>query len=137
VFFELSSGVSLVEVLCAAGSYQPSFVFIVLDERPPTPRGTVLSFQTYQSPDGTSLEEVTATEMVGEPAVIPEQRALTVLNLWRQTADCGVWARYAIGDGAPKLEAARARFPCPTRPGPPAQSRGGSPPSGWKIVAVR
>jgi hypothetical protein len=110
---------------------------MMLDERAPTPRGTVLSFKTYQSPDGTSLEEVTATEMVGEPAVIPEQRALTVLNLWRQTADCGVWARYAIGDGAPKLEAARARFPCPTHPGPPALSRGGSPPSGWKIVAVR
>jgi hypothetical protein len=43
-FHELAPGLSVVEVLCAAGSYQPSHVYVRFDERGSSREATLLSF---------------------------------------------------------------------------------------------
>jgi hypothetical protein len=135
VFHQIAPGVSLVEVLCSAGAYQPSFVIVRLDERSRAPVADVLSFLTYGSTDGSSLEPAQQVEMTGEPFLLPEQRELTVLNVFRQTRDCGIWTRYGIRDGAPQLKEVRVRLPCPTGTGMPVSSEPGRPPRGWRLIA--
>ena len=135
VFHQIVPGVSLVEVLCSAGAYQPSFVIVRLDERSQTPVADVLSFLTYESTDGSSLEPAQQVEMTGEPSLLLEQRELTVLNVFRQTRDCGIWTRYGIRDGAPQLKEVRVRLPCPAGAGVPVSSEPGRPPRGWRLIA--
>jgi hypothetical protein len=135
VFHPMVPGVSLVEVLCAAGAYQPSFVIVRFDERGSQPAATVLSFPTFASPDGRSLEPEEQTELTGDASISKAVQELTVLNLFRQTRDCGVWSRYGIGDPAPQLKEARAQSPCPDNPGPPVTSDAGVPPRGWRTIA--
>ena len=136
VFNELAPGISFVEVLCAAGSYQPSFVYVRLDERSTAPIATLLTFPVYESSDGVSIESVKASEIWGEPFVSPARRELAVLNLARQTGDCGIWTRYNIGGELPEMVDAR-RAPCATRPGAPATSSNGEPPRGWQPLPAR
>jgi len=136
VFNELAPGISFVEVLCAAGSYQPSFVYVRFDERSTTPIATLLVFPVYESSDGVSIESVKASEIWGEPFVSPARRELAVLNLARQTGDCGIWTRYNIGGELPQILDAR-RALCSTRPGAPATSNDGEPPRGWQPVSTR
>jgi hypothetical protein len=136
VFNELSPGISFVEVLCAAGAYQPSFVYVRLDERSTIPIARLLIFPVYESSDGVSIESAKASEIWGEPFVSPARRELTILNLARQTGDCGIWTRYNIGGDLPEMVDAR-RAPCATRPGAPATSSNGEPPRGWQPVNAR
>jgi len=136
VFDELGPGLSFVEVLCAAGSYQPSFVYVRFDERARAPVATVVSFRVYQSPDGRSIERTDETELWGEPSVSSVRQELTVLNLARQTGDCGIWSRYHIGNETPTAVDVRTRLPCPPRPGPRATSESGDPPRGWRPVQI-
>jgi hypothetical protein len=135
VFHQIAPGVALVEVFCASGAYQPSFVIVRLDERAAAPVATVLSFPTLESPDGRSFEPAEQTELTGDSSISEAVQELTVLNLFRQTRDCGVWSRYGIGDAAPQLKEARAQSPCPDNPGPPVTSDPGAPPRGWRIIA--
>ena len=136
VFNELSPGVSFVQVLCAAGSYQPSFVYMRFDERSPAPVAALLIFPVYESSDGVSIESVKASEIWGEPFVSPARRELAVLNLARQTGDCGIWTRYNIGGEIPVVVDARSAR-CSTGPGTPAASSDGQPPRGWQPVRAR
>ena len=136
VFNELAPGISFVEVLCAAGSYQPSFVYVRFDERSTAPIATLLIFPVYESSDGVSIASVKASELWGEPFVSPARRELAILNLTRQTGDCGIWTRYNIGGEIPEMVDAR-RAPCSTRPGAPATSSDGEPPRGWQPVSAR
>jgi hypothetical protein len=133
-FHKLTDGVSLVNVLCASGSYQGSFVYVRLDERQAAPEATVLGFASYQAVDDKSVEKVQATEIWGEPTVLEGTGELTILNLFRQTGDCGLWSRYAVADGSPRLEEVRARLQCPASPGRRAELEAGQPPSGWKPI---
>jgi hypothetical protein len=135
VFHQIAPSVSLVEVFCSAGAYQPSFIIVRLDERSQAPVADVLSFVTYESTDGSSLESVQQVEMTGEPSILAEQREVTVLNVFRQTRDCGIWTRYGIPDGAPQLKEARVRLPCPAGPGVPVSTEPGRPPRGWRLIA--
>ena len=135
VFHQIGPRVSLVEVLCSAGAYQPSFVIVRLDERSQVPVADVLSFLTYESTDGRSLEPAQQVEMTGEPSILPEQRELTVLNVFRQTRDCGIWTRYSIRDRVPQLTEVRVRLPCPTGAGVPVSPERGRPPRGWRLIA--
>lgn len=134
VFMPVAAGVSVVQVLCAAGAYQPSFVYIRYDETAAPPASTLLEFATYRSPDGTTLEPAVATELPGEAFLDAGARELAVLNLFRQTADCGVWTRYSLTGARPQLREARARVPCPAGPGEPARPEGAAPPAGWEPI---
>ena len=134
-FYSISGGISLVQVICAAGAYQPTFVFVRLDERAGNAEARVLMFDTYQSPDGTSVEVVASAELTGDAWVSSDGTALALLSFSRQTRDCGIWTRYAIEDGTPRPTEVRGRLPCPESPGPPVASDARDPPAGWTVVA--
>jgi hypothetical protein len=136
-FVELAPGLALVEVLCAAGSYQPSSVYIRLDERGASRVATLLTFTTYQSPDGVVAEAAPAeAEVWGQVTVAAAAQELSVLTLSRQLADCGVWTRHSVATERPALIAAAYRLPCPATPGPPADAGGGHAPRGWRPIRL-
>jgi hypothetical protein len=127
----LAEGIRLVEVHCAAGAYQPSMLFIRLDQNPSPPVVTTLTFTTYDSPDGESLERAESTELWGEATVLPDRRELTLLSVSRQTRDCGTWSRYTLAAERPRLLELYAQIVCPAEQGPPADPAPGRPPQGW------
>jgi hypothetical protein len=133
-FHLLQPGLSFVIVRCALGAYQPTSVVILLDERPPVPTSTVLSFPTFDSADGKTLTPARTAELVGEIAVLDGHNSLTVLSKARQIGDCGTWARYEFKDGAPVLAGFAERVACPESGGAPANPKAGEPPKGWRKV---
>ena len=135
-FNDLAPGLSVVEVLCAAGAYQPSHVYLRHDERGSSRDVTLLEFPVLQSPDGVSVERSTETELWGVSQIAIGKRELSMLSLSRQTGDCGIWTRYAIGTERPALLAAASRLPCPAQPGPPADPADGGAPRGWREVSL-
>jgi hypothetical protein len=132
----LADGSTLVQIRCAAGAYQPSqLVMRTIDARPSV--ASILTFTTWESADGESLEQTESEEVWGELTYLPEAQELTLLTLSRQTGDCGTWAEYRLADGNPKLEALYARMPCPAEPGEAVNPGPGKPPKGWKRIEVR
>lgn len=134
-FHRLAPGLATVSIVCAAGSYQPSQVFLRLDERGSSPIASVLAFPVYRSDDGVHVEETRDAEIAGEAVFSPDGREVSVLALSRQIGDCGIWTRYAIGSEQPRITAAAARLPCPEAPGDPAEATPGHAPSGWAPIA--
>jgi len=132
----LAPGVSLVEVLCAAGAYQPSHVYVRYDEQGVSPIATLLEFPVFVSADEATPEVSFETEIWGESSLSSDGRSLSVLVFSRQMADCGVWSRYAIESERPRLVAAAARLPCPSTPGPAAESSAGAAPRGWRPLTI-
>jgi len=133
---ELAPQLTLVDVLCAAGAYQPSHVFLRLDERGSSRVVSVLEFTPFDSEDGRTVAvSAPRRELWGEAYVAVDRRELSVLSLSRQLGDCGVWHKWAIGTEQPRLLAAAARLPCPSRPGTAAQMIAGDAPSGWRRMA--
>jgi len=136
VIHALAPGVSLVEVLCAAGAYQPSHVYFRYDERSTPPIATLLEFAVFLSADEATPDVSLETEIWGESSLSPDGRALSVLTLSRQMADCGVWSRYAVEAERPRLVAAAAQWPCPATPGPPAESSDAGAPRRWRPLTI-
>lgn len=135
-FHALGAGVSTVAIVCAAGSYQPSQLFVRLDERGSSPDARMLEFSVPQSEDGRRVTHSTETELFGEAVLSPDGRELSMLTVARQLGDCGIWSRYSIATDHPKLMAAAAKLPCPATPGEPAASSNGGPPAGWLALAT-
>ena len=133
-FLALHPELTVVAVLCAAGAYQPSFVYYLADTGGGQVAATLLEFPTYESPDGQSLIATRQSELWGEPSLLPASGELAVLSLARQTGDCGTWARYGFDDGSVELREFWAALPCPTEIQPPADPAPGSPPAGWTKV---
>jgi hypothetical protein len=132
VFHPLTSQLSVVEVVCAAGSYQASSTVIRLDERTPTREVSVLRFPIYESEDGVEFTTTETSEIWGEIAIAAAKPVMTVLNLARQTGDCGVWTRYDIASTVPAIIDVRARLPCPSRARPPVRFAVDHGPPGWR-----
>jgi hypothetical protein len=130
----LGSGVSLVEVTCAAGAYQPSTLRFRLTEDANGARTDPLSFPVYVSENGRDLTVSQEAEVWGESMVDGAAAEIVILSLGRQTADCGVWARYSLAGEQPRLLDAAARTECPAQPGPPARLSGASPPADWTPI---
>ena len=130
----LASGVSLVEVTCAAGSYQPSVMRFRLTEGTGVASSTLLTFPVYTSEDGRDLRMSQEAEVWGESVVITPAAEIAILGLARQTADCGVWARYSLAGEQPRLLDAAARVECPVPLGSPVQLSGARPPAGWTAI---
>ncbi len=131
----LNATVSLVEVTCAAGSYQPSVRRFKLIEDGKDSGSVPLSFLVYVSEDGRGSWLVSQeTEVWGESAVTPATGEIVILSVARQTADCGVWARYSLAPAQPRLLAAAARVQCPRTPGPPVPVSPSGPPAGWDAI---
>lgn len=136
-FHAVSAGVSTVAILCAAGSYQPSHLFLRFDERGSSPEARLLEFPVPQSEDGRTVTRATETELAGEVVFSPDGHMLSVLSLARQLGDCGIWSRYAVATDHPKLTAAAAKLPCPATPGDPAAPVNGEAPGGWPALDTR
>lgn len=132
---QLGSTVSLVEVTCAAGSYQPSVLRFRLTEDNAGARAVPLTFTVYESEDGRDLRVSSRTEVWGDSIVTPASGEIAILSVARQTADCGVWARYSLAADEPRLLAAAARVQCPVTPGAPVTISESGPPSGWDPVS--
>jgi hypothetical protein len=130
----LRSTVSLVEVICAAGSYQPSVIRFALADDTAGVRSVPLTFPVYATEDGRDLRLSQETEVWGESVVTPESAEISILSLSRQTADCGVWARYSLAADQPRLLAAAARVRCPDTPGAPVAISASGPPPGWDAI---
>ncbi len=130
-FHRLADGVTLVQVTCAAGAYQGSSVFVRLDETTEPAVARTLTFTTFTSADGATLEPDETVEVWGETTVLAETQQLTVLTVARQLRDCGTWARYALDAPEPRVVEVFAQVVCPEEPGPPAQPEPGRPPDGW------
>jgi hypothetical protein len=133
----LGSAVSLVEVTCAAGSYQPSVIRFKLTEDGAGAHSVPLSFPIYSSDDGLGLQLSQEVEVWGESVVTPEAAEIAILSVGRQTADCGIWARYSLAGDRPRLLAAAARVRCPTTPGRPVSVSGSGAPAGWDAIPRR
>ena len=93
-----------------------------------------LAFPVYTSDDGRSLTLSNEAEVWGDSVVNGAVAEIVILSLARQTADCGVWARYSLAGDQPRLLAAAARTRCPASPGPPARVSGSDPPPGWMTI---
>ena len=130
-FASLGRGVSLVEVTCAAGSYQPSTRRFKLIEGAGGARSVPLSFPVYSSENGRDLTLSQEAEVWGDSAVNEAAAEIVILTLARQTADCGVWTRYSLAGDQPALLVAAARVQCPPAPGPAAGLSVFGPPAGW------
>ena len=77
----------LVLVMCAVGSYQPSFLLYRLTQHAPS----ALALETYVEGDKQTLQRAEETELWGEPAFNADTKELIILNAARQTKDCGTW----------------------------------------------
>ena len=130
----LGSGVSLVEVTCAAGAYQPSALRYALNEDAGGARARLLVFEVYASENGRDLTLSRESEVWGESVANGAAAEIAILSLARQTADCGVWARYSLAGDQPRLLAAAARTECPAAPGTAARLSGTAPPADWPTI---
>ncbi len=135
-FHTLSPGVSLLAVRCASAAYQPSWVFLRIDERGPEARALALSFPVFESPDGEAIEPSESVEVWGEPTFDPATNELILLRVSRQTRDCGLWVRYALDAEGPRPLELYARLPCPTQPTPAVEAVSKGPPEGWTRIPV-
>jgi hypothetical protein len=133
-FHVLEPQLSVVAVVCAAGSYQPSSTIIRFDERPPVAEVSVVRFPVYEAETGATYTTTETDEVWGELVIDPEKAIMTVTNLARQTGDCGIWTRYDIASNPPAVMDARARLPCPSRAQPPVRSDIGRAPLGWRAI---
>jgi hypothetical protein len=134
-FHQLAPGLSLVDVLCAAGGYAPSHLFIRLDERGSSVQAAVLAFPVLHSPDGETIERAIETEVWGQATVASDTRQLSLLTPSRQLGDCGVWTLYTVATEQPRILEAASRLPCPATPGEPADPQPWSAPPGWRRVS--
>lgn len=121
----------LVIVMCAVGGYQPSFLLYRLKEQVPN----ALALETYVATDGQNLQRVQDKELWGEPVFIADTRELVILNVARQTRDCGTWAKYSFTPNAAKLQEFRVKLPCPSEMAEPVNPDPGSPPEGWRRIS--
>ena len=92
----------------------------------------MLRFPVYEAENGATFTTSETVEIWGEISIDPAKPIMTVLNLARQTGDCGVWTRYDIAGNPPIVTEARARLPCPSRARPPVRSDIGRAPLGWR-----
>lgn len=129
--YTLQNDLELVSVLCSAGAYQPSFLYYIVDKEAGSEKVIPLKFTYYESADGQTLQSHPQSELWGEPIVDVSRGQLSILNLARQSGDCGSWAVYALHRRHAELLELWARFPCPEIIEARAESRNGKPPAGW------
>ena len=133
-FHTLMHGVTLVEVLCSAGAYQPLFRCYLIDESVSPAAIARVAFPTYEYPDGEQGEWKTQFELWGEPTFLDGRNVLTVLRFGRQTRDCGTWARYGFEGGKARILGVWSRMPCPEPTERPVDPDRGKPPVGWERI---
>ncbi|HEY3567520.1 MAG TPA: DUF1176 domain-containing protein [Thermoanaerobaculia bacterium] len=120
---------ALVEVRCAWGAYQGSYLYYMYDQSSQPPATGPLDFEIRESPDEGSLVPGKATEIEGLPAFDAKTGTLTVLDKFRGPGDCGTLAAYRFDGGRPRLVALRAKAAC--------DGQGAETPERWPEVPLR
>jgi hypothetical protein len=123
----------LVIVMCAVGGYQPSFLLYRLKQQKPI----ALTLETYLSTDGQNLQAAKESELWGEPVFIAESKELVILNVARQTRDCGTWAKYGFSSETAILLSFYALVPCPIEFKESVSLNSDNPPKSWKLIFNR
>jgi hypothetical protein len=123
----------LVLVMCAVGSYQPSFLLYRLKAQAPS----ALALETYTTADGETLSRTQEKELWGEPLFRADTKELIILNAARQTKDCGTWAKYSFTSDTVKLEELRAKLPCPSQIKESINVDPKNPLEGWRLINNR
>ncbi|GEM_PF-2144031 len=132
--YKADNTVELVSVLCSAGAYQPSFVYFLLAKHKSGVTAQAINFPIYASDDGWNMNRSVQTEIWGEPIFDSERVELNILNVARQSGDCGSWAVYSLEQASAELMELWALFPCPQNIEAPAEQKIGVPPAGWVRV---
>ena len=126
--YTLGKSDALARVLCAVGSYQPSFLLYRLKDK----QASLLQLETYTTDDGEHLQLSAQTELWGEVFVNTRTRSMNLLNAARQTLDCGTWAEYSITQDAVRLQTLYSKLPCATEIASPVSPDAIAPPGDWK-----
>lgn len=125
---------NLVSVLCSAGAYQPSFLYFFIHNNDHQSEARLIEFPIYTADGGSHTNLKIETEIWGESLYDSERGELNILNVARQTRDCGSWAVYNIDGGSAELLELWTRYPCPSDIETPAEQKIGLPPPGWVRV---
>jgi hypothetical protein len=112
--YPLETGKSLVEVPCAAGAYQGSQQYFLVDASGSVPVVHALSFRTYEAsgPEGTQLQATDTREISGLAEFDRTHQLLKVLNKFRGPGDCGSYAVYSFQSDRAVLKEFRAKVQC-------------------------
>lgn len=133
-FYRLPGDLTLVQIFCAQGAYQPTQVFVAIDDREGNRRTSLLRFDRPESIDGVTIQTQRHVELSGDVHVSPASSEMTVVAFSRQTRDCGIWSRYRLRAAGPELAGIRARLPCPDMPADPVDPDPSDPPPEWETV---
>lgn len=93
--FDLGGRRSLVEVGCARGAYQDTFVYYLHDESRTPAQVTLLALPSYEAIDD-EWEPRELAQAAGETSFDPARKTLTVFTRARGLGDCGGIARYRV-----------------------------------------
>jgi hypothetical protein len=117
-FYELSRGSrgqNLVQVTCTLGSYQGTYVFMLLDESVSPSKTTLLHFVAYEDSGEQGpgrLQNSDTTELTGTPEFDSTTKQLRVLDKFRGLGDCGLQATYSFSEGQPELTLLQGKLNC-------------------------
>jgi hypothetical protein len=130
-FYELSPKHDLVQVTCNLGSYQGTYVFLLLDESISPPKAMLLHFTTYEDsgePGSGRLQKLEGTQLTGTPEFDQSAKQLRVLNKFRGLGDCGFQVSYAFSRERPEVTVLQGKLDCDRKVISPKE---------WKRLPVR
>ncbi len=131
--YPIGNADELVIVMCAVGGYQPSF--LLFRQKGQTPRAIALV--AYGTSNGKTLHRTQEVELWGEPVFLEKTSELVILNVARQTKDCGTWAKYGFKTDSVKLQELFFKLPCPKKVSEKDDLGSSStPPKGWKRLRL-
>jgi hypothetical protein len=130
-FYELSRGQNLVQVTCTLGSYQGTYVFMLLVESVSPAKTTLLHFVAYEDSGEQGpgrLQKSDTTELTGTPEFDSTTKQLRVLDKFRGLGDCGLQATYSFSKGQPELTLLQGKLNC--------DGKASSSPRQWKKLPL-
>ncbi len=114
-FYAISEKYDLVQVTCTLGSYQGTYVFLLLDKSVSPAKSTVLSFASYEDSGESGpgrLQKTQATELTGTPDFDQGSKQLRVIHKFRGVGDCGFLTSYSFSKGEPELIQLQDKLEC-------------------------
>ena len=130
--FPLPDGRQLVQVACAPGAYQGSFVYFRVDGAGAPTGPAPLAFPDYADSGENGpgrLQPERTVEMYGLPTFLPADTRLRVLRRFRGLGDCGLLLTYDVTTPAPTLLELRGKLAC--------DGDASVPPERWPLLEAR
>jgi Protein of unknown function (DUF1176) len=114
-FYGVSEKYDLVQVTCTLGSYQGTYVFLLLDKSVSPAKSTVLHFISYEDSGESGpgrLKKTQASELTGTPDFDQGSKQLRVIHKFRGLGDCGFLTSYGFPKGEPELIQLQDKLEC-------------------------